>query len=383
MAAVVYSDRMGGKTARRALLLGCFVLCFLNFINSVSLWRRSLWKQENITASEDDRLVSSRLDLVLISDRGPNATTPLQGFVNSLLYYTTAPINLNIVTGQPSLPWLDLLNRSEYFSVFYHDSKMLAKRAADLLNRTKYKSGHYSAKIATQKLFLSSLNYPTGTASKVLMMDDDIILYEDIVPMFQHIRQHPERLSLVCGIDPKRVKMYFTSKNKRNNGHSTRYCNAGIIGFPLGESIVQAFEQTLFDLTEEYPASKSKMRAWAAADQDVINRYLGKQYNDECDVDRENCTSPIDLIPCDWGCDWNSCGHAKSNSMPPRCSTCQNIDRCRAFHFLTRTYNEKALDSWSEKLSWKYYNQLDSLQVLDKFVQRLSGRNESAALSSA
>lgn len=152
--------------------------------------------------------------------------------------------------------------------------------------------------------------------------------------------------------------------------------------------ILQALEQTLFDLTEEYPGKAFK---WAAADQDVINRYMGQHYNDECDdvVGRDNnCSnSPIDLIPCDWACDWNSCRFAKSDAMPPQCSTCQNIDRCRVFHFLTGAYNSKALDSWSgdETLNWNFYNQLDSLQVLDQFVQRISERRResSTGLSSA
>ena len=54
------------------------------------------------------------------------------------------------------------------------------------------------------------------------MMDDDIILYEDLAPLMQHIRQHPERLSLACAIDPRRVDRYYTSKNRTNNGHTRR-----------------------------------------------------------------------------------------------------------------------------------------------------------------
>jgi hypothetical protein len=322
-----------------------------------------------------------RIDLVLISDRGPNATMPLRAFVNSLLSHTSEPINLNIITQEPGLPWLDVLNKSESFSVFYHHPSVLTERTERLLNETEYSSKHYSAFMSSLRLFLPALKFPPGTASKVLMMDDDIILYEDLAPLIHHIRRHPEKISLSCPVDPRRVEIYFTSRNRTRNGHTRRFCLGGWMGLPLGEATVDVLTQSLVRLTTEYPASNFR---WSAADQDVINRYLADFYPAECDDGTKNdfnssllsrcSSSPIDLIPCDWSCDFNSCGMGKP-IRPPQCNNCPNITRCRAFHFLRKSYSSRNIKKWLPRSDrWGFYNRMDSMEVLGHFVQRLANR---------
>jgi hypothetical protein len=68
-----------------------------------------------------------RLDLVVLSDRGGlNDTQPLKALVNSILLYTTHPVNLNVVT-KNRLPWLDALNEAPHnvFRVHYHSPSII------------------------------------------------------------------------------------------------------------------------------------------------------------------------------------------------------------------------------------------------------------------
>jgi hypothetical protein len=310
-----------------------------------------------------------RLDLVVMSDRdpNPNGTQPLKALVNSLLMYTTHPINLNVVT-KTRLPWLDALNSSpEYFRVYYHHPRNIYAKSQALIERANYRSKHYLAIFANAKLFLSTLDYPPDTFPKVLMLDDDMVFYEDITRLVDLVRQHPNRLSLHCPEDAHRVKSYFIDKKIPHNGHASRYCIAGMIGFPLGNDTATALSQTLVEMNLEYPGLQSPV----AADQDVVNRYLAKHYNDTCDTGGENCNKGVDLIPCEWSCDWISC-----RGKQTRCSNCPN--HCRAYHFLYKSY-KKHKHFGRKELNWDYYHEPTPLDVLlSIFVPRIKNNTRVA-----
>jgi lipopolysaccharide biosynthesis glycosyltransferase len=233
-----------------------------------------------------------RLDLVVLSDRGgPDNTQPLKALVNSILLYTTHPINLNVVT-KNALPWLDALNEAEQnvFRVYYHSPSIIFAQSQALVNATGATSIHYSSVFAFQKLFLSTLTYPSGTFSKVLMLDDDMVFYADITPLVDLVRENPDSLSLYCPVDPTRVKEYFGTTP--DNGHTERYCISGMMGLPLGNRTAELFAKAMINMKRQYPRMVLRV-----ADQDVVNRHYAEHHDD----------GSVDFIPCDWSCDFNSC----------------------------------------------------------------------------
>ena len=153
-----------------------------------------------------------------------------------------------------------------------------------------------------------------------------------------------------------------------------RYCIAGMIGFPLGEKVVEDLTQSLINMMNENHDSGTMI---VALDQDVINRHLAEHLPGNCtDNANRNCTSShVDLIPCEWSCDWNSCGGGKRPIHPhPQCQNCHNVSRCRSFHFLAKGF-QKETNGWQEHDSWHFYDSLDSRQVLEQFEVRLEERS--------
>lgn len=323
----------------------------------------------------------SPIDLVVVSNRGFNEAVPLRAFVNSLLSYTSEKINLNVVT-ETALPWLDDLNGTEYFSVFYHEPHVLAKRTKRLLNETQYSSKHYSAFVSSMKLFLPTLQFSGGTAaSKVLLVDDDVVFYNDVAPLMRGILKHPDKLSLACPVDARRVETYWTKRNRTRNGHSKRFCQGGWMGLPVGEHTSRKLAESLDRIVKEYPELDNFR--WSAADQDAINRYLADYLPAECDGTRDDSLkqcidAPVHLIPCEWSCDWHSCGKGVGSrgdgnlAMP--CENCPQ--KCKAFHFLKRSYTKKRIIKKWEPVTerWGYYDHMSSLTLLAEFVDRINSR---------
>jgi hypothetical protein len=169
-----------------------------------------------------------RVDILVISNRGSNSIKPFQGLVNSLLEHTSNPVHLHIVSDtRPD--WQQNLNSTEHFKIYYQGTAKLQEQAKDLNGRVKYRSTHYSKISAYQKLFLSTMNFPPGTPSKILLIDDDYVFYEDATGLMEKILEHPDRISLQCPIDPARIQGYFNKTNMPLLGHHSRYCNAGMM----------------------------------------------------------------------------------------------------------------------------------------------------------
>lgn len=294
------------------------------------------------------------LDLVVLSDRGTfTREQPLKALVNSILLYTTRPVNLNIVTSV-QMPWLGALNSSQ-FRVHFHPTSKVYARTRALIQRTRISSTHYSARHAFQKLFLSTLDYPKGTGRKVLMLDDDMVFYEDLTPLADLVMRNPSRLSLYCQLDPGRVKFYF--QNRPHNGDSEKYCISGMMGLPLGNGTAELFETAATEMKLEYPDIK-----FAVADQNVVNRVYAHH------------KESVDLIPCEWSCDWISC-----NKTVGICKNCPT-GICRSYHFNARTYTKHASMPKPE-WNWDYYHDLDSKFVLlSSFLPRVKSACSGAVL---
>jgi lipopolysaccharide biosynthesis glycosyltransferase len=285
-----------------------------------------------------------RLDLVVLSDRGgPNSIQPLKALVNSILLYTTHPINLNVVT-KDHYPWLDALNEASQnvFRVYYHSPSIIFAQSQALVNATGATSIHYSSVFAFQKLFLSTLTYPSGTLSKVLMLDDDMVFYEDITPLVDLVRKNPDSLSLYCPVDPTRVEKFFGTTP--DNGHTERYCNSGMMGLPLGNRTAELFAKAMSNMKRKYPHM-----VFRVADQDVVNRYFAEHDDD----------GSVDYIPCDWSCDFNSC---QKKQAP--CSNCLNAKKCRGYHFLAKGYKQHKKMGRKE-WNWDYYYSFEPFDLLN------------------
>jgi lipopolysaccharide biosynthesis glycosyltransferase len=237
------------------------------------------------------------IQLLVVSDRQDNKT-PLLGFVNSILMYTSHPVHLHIVTRQTAIPWVDSLE-SEYFHVTYHLTPLAYSKL--IASRTNFKTDHYSSVFAMVKLFIPTLSFAEGI-SKVLVLDDDMVFYRDLYPLYELVQTKPHQLSLFCPEDSRRVETYYTRKNMTGNGHPTRYCISGMMGIPVQpqDKIVDLFENTLANMNRDYPG-----HIYSVADQDVVNRAFADHHDN------------IDLIPCQWSYDSHSC--MKHNGP---CSNC-------------------------------------------------------------
>jgi hypothetical protein len=109
------------------------------------------------------------------------------------------------------------------------------------------------------------------------------------------------------------------------------------------------------NMTRQYPG-----KVLSVADQDVVNRYYAEHHDD----------GSVDLIPCDWACDFHSC---RRKQAP--CSNCLNATKCRGYHFLaTRFKNYTKMES--KELNWDYYN--DSFEPFDLLKTTFGPRAEKA-----
>ena len=115
----------------------------------------------------------------------------------------------------------------------------------------------------------------------------------------------PNHISLYCPKDSKRVNRYFISKHAPDNGHPTRYCNSGIMGLPIhNNSFVDMAVNAMFHMVKQYDF------VYSVADQDVVNRMVGENYNngggDDDDDNNYDDDTVFDFISCQWACDVNS-----------------------------------------------------------------------------
>jgi hypothetical protein len=185
------------------------------------------------------------------------------------------------------------------------------------------------------------------------MLDDDMVFYEDITPLVDLVRENPDSLSLYCPVDPARVKGFFGTTPF--NGHTERYCISGIMGLPLGNRTAELLAEAMHNMTRQYP----RMVLWVA-DQDVVNRYYAEHHDD----------GSVDLIPCDWSCDFNSC---QKKQAP--CSNCLNATKCRGYHFLSKGF-EHHTKMGREEWNWDYY--YDSFEPFDLLNTTFGPRVEKA-----
>jgi hypothetical protein len=194
------------------------------------------------------------------------------------------------------------------------------------------------------KLFLTVLPLPRPPANSLkaskgiehlLLVDDDITFLNDPAKLWRLL--NPHRLALNCPVDLRRIKKFFIDLNMTTNGHSSRYCNSGMINLPIPSQkrrhslfgwtndLMDMYINTTALMTKEYPEA-----VYLTADQDIYNRILG---------DHEDM---VDMIPCEWHCDYNSCKRGDTGT----CSNCPNIGistdpekrYCNAFHYVSGTY---------------------------------------------
>jgi hypothetical protein len=258
------------------------------------------------------------IEIVVMSDRN-NSELPLKGLVNSILQHTTRPVTLHIVTTAHTIPWLQQLH-SQYFQIYLYDpiEHGLYNRSQHLINQTSFRPFHYSANFAISKIYLPLLPYRKTqqqhqNAPKILMLDDDIVFYKDLAPLWDDILyQNPDRMSLYCPVEPRFVQMYFTGRDAPHNGDTERYCNSGMMGFPIRNEqriqhrIVQMLEDATVHMMREYPRI-----FYTLADQDIVNRAFVENKHD------------IDLIPWEWGCNNGTC---KDPSLAGHSSLCPNFE---------------------------------------------------------
>jgi hypothetical protein len=173
------------------------------------------------------------------------------------------------------------------------------------------------------------------------MLDDDIIFYNDLLPLWNILYKTPNSLSLYCPMDSFYAKLYFADRNATYNGDSIRYCISGMMRFPIvpqsnqtNHSVVDLFESSTANMMREYPNIQ-----YSVADQDVINRvYADFKYG------RNKSRIVIDLIPWEWGCNYGRCKDPSQAGNKETCPDRENYNAtshtCYSFHFLTHKYQE-------------------------------------------
>lgn len=278
-----------------------------------------------------------KIDIVVMSDRN-DSQVPLKGLVNSILQFTTLPVAMHIITTAKNIPWLEQLH-SSFFQINLYDpvEHGLYNRTQQLMNQTSFNTSHYSAKFALQKIYLPVIPFH-GRPKKILMLDDDIIFYHDISPLWNLLYKNPNRLSLYCPVDPFFAKFYFAGRNASHNGDSRRYCISGMIGFPIHyrtsysnknfySPVVDLLENATANMMQEYPDVK-----YTVADQDIVNRAYAENKDD------------IDLIPWGWGCNYGRCKDPSRAGNTKICPDHENFfalwHTCYSFHFLTHKYRD-------------------------------------------
>ena len=107
---------------------------------------------DSIPDTSKNKECPNRIHVVVISDRN-RSDYPLRALVNSILNYTNTPITLNIVTSN-NIEFLDGIN-SNFFRVNYHNPTPLLSSSRKVIRETGFKSLHYSAHFAMQKLFIN------------------------------------------------------------------------------------------------------------------------------------------------------------------------------------------------------------------------------------
>jgi hypothetical protein len=296
-----------------------------------------------------EKVCHKRIHLTVVSDR-KRSDYPLKALINSILNYTTSPVTLNIVT-KNNIPFLDELN-STYFRIHYHHPMYLLEASRQLIKETGFRSVHYSADFAMQKLFLNQLQYSKEDhAEKVLVLDDDFTFFTDMTPLWDSIIENPNNISLYCPEDKERVQRYFNFTGKRapNNGDPFRYCNSGIMGVPIAiQSQSSNFTHHAVEatrrMTKEYDFS------YSVADQDIVNRMLAEDKNG------------FEFIPCQWGCDVNSCAGTAPNRG--KCSTCLG-QKCTAYHWVQKRFEQNNGKKWGHpRFNFLHYYQLNSTELL-------------------
>lgn len=343
------------------VFFACICICLTWYTNIILTTSNNLQEDDSDFQLEIDSMPDSsigkecpkRIHLVVISDR-EKSDYPLKALVNSILNHTSTPITLNVVTTK-NIEFLDKVN-SNFFRVNYHNPAPLLEKSRKAISETGFKSLHYSAHFAMQKLFINQLEFQYKV-NKVLLLDDDFTFFTDMSPLWDIIAANPNKISLYCPHDKDRVLHYFTRKNAPNNGDTLRYCNSGIMGIPL-ESLFQSSNFThhainaMRRMTNEYDFS------YSVADQDVVNRMYAE--------DKDN----FELIPCRWGCDVNSCAGTAPNRG--KCNTCLD-EKCLAFHWLNKRYEQNNGKKWGQpRFNFLHYYQLNSTELLNRvFIPRV------------
>jgi lipopolysaccharide biosynthesis glycosyltransferase len=343
-------------------------------------------QQQQQQQTHPDDCIENRMSLVVLCDRGPDDSGPLVGLVNSFLASSSWCIKLHYISRYP-FAWLEDLQRPPIFQVERHDpAHILEPRAQQLLETTGYHTTHYSGRFAMQKLFIPLLNF-SEQPDTILVIDDDMVFYEDVAKLWQIIvfnnntpadtttmQASLPLFTFYCPEDPDRVKAYFIDSNRKNNGDSKRFCNSGIIGVDVHSQYVktlavQVFENATNDLMQEYPDFVS-----TTADQDIVNRVVAGY---------PQFVHNTDQIPCEWNCDYNSCGKTLQDPNGFHCTNCHRgtLTDCYAFHFNVHSWKTDAGSNnyfqprMNSSLTWLYYSRLNSTKLLldmeDKLLRPL------------
>lgn len=325
--------------------------------------KRAIDPTENTIGSEHIRTsntsVGEAISIVVMSDRGPGSSGPLRGLVNSLLRHTVLQHDMvfHYISNHP-YTWLDNLHTPSHFDVYRHESTPLLSRVLNLVKVTDFYTTHYSGKFAMMKLYVAALDFPERPRS-ILLVDDDMVFYRSVDTLWLDVVLPTSKpLSLHCPTDPIRIKKY---SKRPKNAHPERYCITGLMGFKLENEIGDdngrmQQQQYLFQMMEDsaqaimtdYPTFLS-----GVADQDVVNRLFA----DNPDI--------VQLIPCEWQCDRNSCRKAKNNFTS--CTNCPTAVECFGFHFLAKSY-KKHVPLGKANLAWNHYATMNSTRLVEDVV---------------
>jgi hypothetical protein len=283
------------------------------------------------------------LHFVVMSDRQHNVQLPLRALIHSLLRHVSIPVAVHVVTGAQSiqnghLDWLDKID-SPYFQIHIYNYEQLGylTNAKQLTQFYNFRSNHRSMPYTLVKPFVSNLPFPRNdTIQRVLMIDDDVVFWNDPVQLFQTLPAN--KLAMSCPIDTRRVEKYFLRPNQPHNGHGSRYCNSGMVHIPvqyetrrlheqlgiMTNSVLDMFFNATQQMTTEYPHA-----VYPTSDQDIYNRVFATHENE------------MGNIPCQWHCDYNSC-----RKGPTQCFNCPEVDKenggteqCQAYHFDNHAYS--------------------------------------------
>ena len=327
------------------------------------------------------------IHIVILFDREhANVQDPLIGTVNSLLEHSTKPIALHVGTKHATIPWLDKLD-SPFFQInFYNPEKLgYLGNAIRLQKATHFNDAHYSAPFTLVKPFLTTLPFP-GEDSRmikhILFLDDDIMFWDDPAKMMAQL--DPDKIALSCPEDWIRVKRNSIKPKTFNNGHDKRYCNSGMIHFPIyprkphplyrySNSFLDTYIQTAMDMHNDYPGQVYKV-----SEQVMYNR-LFRFHEDE-----------MGNIPCEWHCDFATLEdtYKKDKGVKTvidlnftdafRFMNCPEVGKigedgtktqCRAFHLTRGAYRLENLTLDKDEHSYQVYAGRDSLRLIyERFV---------------